>query len=238
MLTLNLRDFSLSSYSVSEITVVGHYVYIDDTCDEENFDHFINLKNIDAATDVLESLGLYEFVGGLCAETLADMVNWGVSEQDYESLAVSDKWQLRKMVALNGRMLAQLSKDKDVDVRRATLENLAERQAIGVSLGDTDWLNAMIDDEDRDVRRYLALLGNPKHLDILIHDKNELVAAQAVIRASEQQMDTLSDNISEYIKLAIAKNPLASQSQLKMVAVGADNRISYALAKRGFVANP
>lgn len=37
MLTLNLRDFNLSSYSASEIIIVGHYVYIDDTCDEENF---------------------------------------------------------------------------------------------------------------------------------------------------------------------------------------------------------
>lgn len=160
MLTLNLRDFNLSSYSISEITIIGHYVYIEDTCDEENFDRFINLKNITVAKDALESLGLYKFIDGLCAKTLVDKANWGVSEQDYESLAVSDKWQLRKMVALNGRMLAQLSRDKDVNVRRATLENLAERQAIGVSLGDTDWLDAMIDDEDRDVKRYLALLGN------------------------------------------------------------------------------
>lgn len=237
MLILNLRKFGLSSYSVSEIVVIGHYVYIDDTCDEENLDHFINLKNIDKDKHLLESLGLYQFIQGLCAKTLADLDNWGVSEQDYGSLATSDKWQLRKMVALNGRMLAQLSKDENVDVRRATLTNLLERQAIGVSLGETGWLDAMIEDADIGVRGLLASLGNQKHLDVLIHDESELVAAEAVLRASELQINTLPDNISEFIKLAIAKNPQASDAQLEVISFDANTRINYALMQRGFIAN-
>ena len=187
MLTLNLRDFNLWSYSISEIVVVGHYAYIDDTCDEEILDHFINLKNIDAEKELLDNLGLYEFTKGLCGDTLAGMDNWGVSEKEYESLSISDKWQLRKMVASNGRMLALLSADSNAQVRLATLSNLLERQAIGVSLGETNWLDVMVNDSDAEVRFSLASLGKQRHLDALVHDKDADVAAEALLRASQQE---------------------------------------------------
>lgn len=245
MYIFNLKNIGFSNPSIDEMTVMGHFIYVNHTSFYNgvisNKDHWINLdarnKEYESEMDRVRELGLAELVSHLCEVIFPLSCQWGDDEQDYQYASVSGKWQLRKMVALNGRYLKALSKDPSCKVRIAVIATVSKRMDSKSSDKDKsiDYLDDMLSDENLDVRRALAKLGITKHLKSLLQDEDSRVVDNAIAYANPKHLEVLAKSLPYHVRFAIARNEHSTIEHLKALSKDVEPTVQYAIARRGVV---
>lgn len=245
MYIFTLKDIGFGNPIIDEVTVMGHFLYAPCTSfyngTVSHKDNWINIdtryQDHEAEMGRIKELGLYEFIAHLRKSIMPLRGKWGDDEQDYQDASTSGKWQLRKMVALNGRYLKNLSKDANHKVRVAVIATIGQRIALKGAAKDMniDYLDEMISDESLEVRRALAKLGITKHLKVLLQDNDARVANEAITYTSPKQLDLLSKSLPEHVRFNITRNKQTTLAQLEVLSKNAESTVQYAIARRGVV---
>ena len=232
---------------IEEVVVMGRFIYAHCTSfykgtisRRDNWINFdINNENHEAEMQLLCELGLDDFMIHLCKFVLPTIRNWGDGEQDYQYASGSGKWQIRKMVALNGRYLKTLSKDVHFKVRIAVVAKLSLSLNIKSKASSKDkqlnYLDEMILDENVEVRRAIAHLGITKYLKHFLLDDDARVVDNAIRHASAKQIAMILPNLPHKVHYAMARNENATLEQLEALSTSPEITVQYTIARRGVI---
>lgn len=245
MIKLNSKDFDFGSLNISEMTVLGHAVYVKkiDSIRHKRaanpiFDFTLNLKDRYGSLNTAKKKGVEPFVIELMNNIVPNTDNCGDSEQDYIYALRSSDDSLRMLLALNGQCLEALSEDNSRRVRRAVLRHITYLDKRGEPTGDLSWIDSMVGDQCEFVRRHIAKIGIKKHLDVLINDSSEMVLGMVARKGTAEHIDTMLNNRNmDFIRRHLAFNPNATDEQLALMAKEADYGVLLRLAERGYASD-
>lgn len=228
MLILNATDYKFANPSVTKLVVVGHFAYV---FWKKGEGAYLNLKDPTGCLVYADSLGISEAVNHLLDNILPTVSNWGDNEKDYETAVVSKEWQVRTLVAMNGKFGEVLALDEHYMPRKAVVSSfVAVKMADGI-LGETYFLDELVYDKSEDVRFELAVLGLADHTPILIHDRSQRVAQEVISKAHTGLLDVLLDSDCIPSKVSFAKSSQASEAQLSVLSLEKSEEIQLAVAK-------
>lgn len=277
MITLKQLDFSLAEaigclagetnghsnfFIVGNMMQFGDSFYIlraGDTLNQVEFATSMQntLEMVLSMNPSLSRTELRVTLGYFLEQVLPIFKNWGDNEKDYKEASQHENPMVRALVAANGQYLKELSHDSETTlVKLAVIDRLTYERDYGLkNRNDTSVLDGMVTDKSVDVRRSIALFGNPEHLDVLANDSSMLVRMvvaatgehrqrkllinddEALVRASLAQADydiaTLSKDKSVLVRLSVAESA-SKRSILKTDLVNDEEHIvRAALAERG-----
>lgn len=234
MLILNAKDYKFANPSVTKLVVLGHFAYV---FWKKGNGAYLNLKDPTGCLVYSDSLGISEAVNHLIDTILPTVDNWGESEKDFEKAVASKEWQVRVLVALNGKFGEVLAVDKHYMVRKAVISSfIAIKQANGI-LGETYFLDEMVNDSSEDVRFELAVLGLADHTPTLIHDSSQRVAQEVIAKAHTGLLDVLLDSDCIPSKVSFANSSQASEAQLSTLSLEKSEEVQLAVANNAHFYN-
>lgn len=228
MLILSAKDYKFANPSVTKLVVLGHFAYV---FWKKGEGAYLNLKDPTGCLVYSDSLGISEAVNHLLDNILPNVSNWGGDEKDYEKAVVSDEWQVRVLVALNGKFGEVLAADKHYLVRKSVISSFVTVRQGGGVLGETYYLDEMVNDSSEDVRFELAVLGLADHTPTLIHDRSQRVAQEVIAKAHTGLLDVLLDSDCIPSKVSFAKSSQASEAQLATLSLEESEEIQLAVAR-------
>lgn len=179
-------------------------------------------------------------------DALTSYANDPSQQLAYEYYAKSEVWQIRALVAMNGKCLKYLSKDSNPLVRRKVVEYLVGMRETGdgfsgivdfgcaddevehlmfqrfvplsINLGDISYIDDMIHDEDDGVRYNIARLGLERHIDVFIKDSSPYVRMAAAYHGQERHLEQLLNDSSREVLRLVVCNQNATKAQLETIA--------------------
>lgn len=228
MLILSAKNYKFGNPSVTKLVVVGHFAYVFWNKGEGAY---LNLKDPTGCLVYADSLGISEAVNHLIDNILPSVGNWGDDEKDYEKAVVSDEWQVRTLVAINGKFGELLAGDKHYMPRKAVISRFITVKQAGGMLGETYFLDELVNDSSEEVRYELAVLGLADHTPTLIHDRSQKVAQEVIAKAHTGLLDLLLDGDCIPSKVSFANNKNASEAQLAILSLEKSEEVQLAVAK-------
>ena len=131
---------------------------------------------------------------------------WGDNQKDYESMAEDETWQIRSLVALNGKYPKKFATDDFLSVRLATLQSLINDRSRGVLREDDSWVELLVEDPSARVRALVAEVGLEQHLDLLVSDKSATVRARVASFGSDKHRLLLASDKNSKVRLSVKLN--------------------------------
>lgn len=210
-----------------EFVILGYAVCINQV--------FIDLRDDDCFKSLKDIAGWgkrdVNFAKISINSALEENINsWGKSEQDYDKVLASDEWKLHAMLAINGKYPEITSKNKDSTVRCMTVEQLIKDNG-DEKVRDEQWLDAMVNDEDSEVRALVAQYGKPEHLDVLVNDRFDDVRWVVAQRGLNRHLDTLVNDTSERVRRVVAT--LGTEEHRNALLNDNSNYVRYIVAVQG-----
>lgn len=245
MIKLNSKDFDFGNPNISEMTVLGHAVYVKkiDSIKRKSaaspvFDFTLNLKDRYGSLDTAKKKGIQPFVIELMDNIVPNTDNCGDGEQGYIYALRSHDESLRMLLALNGQYLEVLSEDNSRRVRRAVLRYVTYLEKRDEHTGDLSWIDSMVGDQCEFVRRQIAKIGIKEHLDVLINDSSRMVLEMVARKGTTEHITImLNDSDMDFVRSHLAFNPNATDEQLALMAKDASYDVLLRLAERGYAAD-
>ena len=234
MLKFNAKEFDFGNKAVTKIIVVGHFAYV---AWQEGEGAWLNLKDLNGCMIYADSLGISEAINHLLDSILPTVGNWGDDEKDYELALASEEWQLRALVAMNGKFSEVLVVDEHYMPRKSVVTSFINAKLAGEEIGETNFLDILVHDSSEAVRFELAVLGLTEHSYTLIHDSSEKVAQEVITKANSELLDEIldSDRISSKVSFAYNKN--ATEAQLATLSLEESEEVQLAVANNAHFYN-
>lgn len=200
---------------LNKITVVGNFL---------NYkEYFIYLPNANPYREInamCDDLDLVEQGAGdafidLLNNTLRNEKTCGEHEAQYEEAFSSDDANVRALVALNGKFLAEAVKDKDATVRLHAVKHFNYAKMYQQTYENIEVLTPLLHDENDNIRIELARLYEDQFNDSLVVDKSPDVRAQIVYSSKDEHLEKLSNDDDENIRAKLAVRGLFAEKFAK-----------------------
>lgn len=200
---------------LNKITVVGNFLNY-----KEYFIYLLNVNPYSEISAMCDDLDLIEQGAGdgfmyMLNNTLQNDKTWGENETQYEEAFSSDDANVRALVALNGKYLAEAVKDKDATVRLHAVKHFNHAKMYQQPYENIEILTPLLHDENDNIRIELARLYEDQFNDSLVVDKSSDVRAQIVYSSNDEHLEKLSNDDDENIRARLAVRGLFAEKFAK-----------------------
>lgn len=191
-----------SRLNIGASYILGHFLKVTGS--------YVDLRDENALDDIIEKLEDVSYdnfraqLVDIVQNKLPTISNWGDGEEDFEAALTHDKYEIRALLAINGKYLEELSQDTDKLVRAKVVQCMINEKGTA-DRTNTDWFDAMLNDKDPHVLAKLAEYGKQDFLDALMNHKSSFVQAAVAKFGTDEHRSKLITSPDERVRLAVAE---------------------------------
>ena len=231
MILTELKNNAGQEIKIAKVTVVGHALFVNYDYPPKNC--WINLKSKTDLSVKAKRLGIEALLTNFVEEHLPLVNNWGDSEQDYGTALASQVSAIKILVAMNDKHLDVLSRDSDSSVRLAAVFRMSKQNKPLIERDTLLWLDRLVNDPNEWIRREVADIGLPHHLDVLIHDNHPMILNTVADKGQSAHLEKLLSFEDTLTRMKVAANPNATSEQLERLSNDHKECVQMVVAERG-----
>lgn len=235
MIQIKLENKTAKGIKIAAVTVVGHAIFV--SYGEPAMSCWLDLKDMAEFHIRAKRLGIDELLTDFVEQHLPTAKNWGDDEQNYDIALASENPFLRILVAMNDKHLDVLSRDSTSSVRLAAVFRISRQDNPSIERDTLLWLDRLVNDPSEWVRREVAEIGLPHHLDVLVHDTYPMILNAVADKGQTTHLEQLLGCDDALTRMKVAANPNATCEQLNKLSNDHQECVQLAVAERGCTNN-